>query len=174
MDLGWAGSGPFSIQSGGLPHLHLLVFLKTDHKFLTTANIDRFITAEIPTEEDAIGQDLRGIIQSTMVYSHCAGCNRDTLCMQGLNPLTAQICRKGYPCQFQQETVITDDGYPLYRRRDTGVSFPVEVRTTGGNIPLVINNQRVVPYSPYFPLRYKTHIDVEVCGSVKAVKCIHK
>jgi len=38
----------------------------------------------------------------------------------------------------------------------------------------VIDNQRVVPYSPYFSLRYKAHINVEVCGSVKAVMYIHK
>jgi len=32
----------------------------------------------------------------------------------------------------------------------------------------------VVPYSPYLSLRYKAHINVEICGSVKAVKYIHK
>jgi len=38
----------------------------------------------------------------------------------------------------------------------------------------VIDNQRVVPYSPYFSIRYKAHINLEVCGSVKAVKYIRK
>jgi len=166
--LGWVWT--IEYQKRGLPHLHLLVFLKTDHQFLTAANIDRFISAEIPTEEDAIGHELHGIIQSTMVHSHSAGGNGDTLCMQGVNPLTAQTCRKGYPRKFQQETVITEDGYPLYRRRDTGLSFTVQVRTSGGNVSAVIDNQRVVPYSPYLSLRYKAHINVEVCGSVKAVK----
>jgi len=38
----------------------------------------------------------------------------------------------------------------------------------------VIDNQRLVPYSPFFSLRYKAHVNVEVCGSIKAVKYIHK
>ena len=102
--LGWVWTREY--QKRGLPHLHLLVFLKTDDKFLTAANIDRFISAGIPTEEDAIGQELREIIQSTMVHSHCAGGSGDTLCMQGLNPLIAQTCHKSYPRQIQEETLI--------------------------------------------------------------------
>jgi hypothetical protein len=170
--LGWVWT--IEYQKRGLPHLHLLVFLRTDHQFLTAANIDRFISAEIPTEADAISQELRGIIQGTMVHTHCAGGNGQAMCMQGLNPLTTQTCRKGYPRQFQEETLITEDGYPLYRRRDTGQSFTVEVSGSGARVPAVIDNRRVVPYSPYFSLRYRAHINVEVCGSVKAVKYIHK
>ena len=61
--LGWVWT--IEYQKQGLPHLHLLVFLKTDYQFLTAANIDQFISAEIPTEEDVIGQELSAIIQST-------------------------------------------------------------------------------------------------------------
>ena len=58
--LGWVWT--IEYQKRGLPHLHLLVFLKTDHKFLTAADIDCFISAEIHTEDDAICQELRAII----------------------------------------------------------------------------------------------------------------
>ena len=170
--LGWVWT--IEYQKRGLPHLHLLVFLKTDHQFLTAANIDRFISAEIPTEDNAIGQELRAIIQTTMVHTHCAGGNGQTQCMHGLDPLTTRTCRKGYPRLFQQETMVTEDGYLLYRWRDTGLSFTLQVRTSGGNVTAVIDNRRVVPYSSYFSLRYKAHINVEVCGSVKAAKYIHK
>ena len=54
------------------------------------------------------------------------------------------------------------------------MSFTLPVRTGSGNVTVVIDNRRVVPYCPYLSLRYKTHINVEVCGSVKAVKYIHK
>ena len=155
--LGWVWT--IEYQKRGLPHLHLLVFLKTDHQFLTAANIDRFISAEIPTEDDAMGQELRAIIQSTMGHTHCAGGNGQAHCMQGLDPLTTRTCRKGYPRPFQQETIITEDGYPLYRRRNTGLSFTLQVRTGRGNIMAVIDNRRVVPYSPYFSFRYK-HISM--------------
>jgi len=69
--LGWVWT--IEYQKRGLPHLHLLVFLKTDPQFLTAANIDRFISAEIPTGADAMSQELRGIIQSTMVHTQCVG-----------------------------------------------------------------------------------------------------
>ena len=170
--LGWVWT--IEYQKRGLPHLHLLVFLRTDHQFLTAANIAQFISVELPSANDPISEELRGIIQSTMVHTHCVGGNGQAMCMQGLNPLTTQTCRKGYPRQFQQETVITEDGYPLYRRRDTGQAFTVTVGSSGASSVAIIDNQRVVPYSPYFSLRYKAHINVEVCGSVKAVKYIHK
>ena len=38
----------------------------------------------------------------------------------------------------------------------------------------MLSYRRVVPYSPYLSLHYKAHIKVEICGSVKAVKYIHK
>ena len=170
--LGWVWT--IEYQKRGLPHLHLLVFLKTDHQFLTAGNIDRFMSAEIPTEDNAIGQELCAIIQTTMVHTHCAGGNGQALCMQGLDPLTTRTSHKGHPRPFQRETIVTADGYPLYCRRDTGLSFTLPVRTSAGNVTDVIDNRRVVPYSPYFSLLYKAHINVEVCRSVKAVKYIHK
>jgi len=76
--LGWVWT--IEYQKRGLPHLHLLVFLKTDQTFLTGGNIDRFISAEIPTGTDAMSQELRGIIQSTIVYTQGRGGNRKALC----------------------------------------------------------------------------------------------
>ena len=126
--LGWVWT--IEYQKRGLPHLHLKVFLKTDHQFLTTAHIDRFICAEIPTEDDSISLELRAIIQTTMVHTHCAGGNSQAQCMQGLDPLMSRTCQKGYPRPFQPETIVSQDGYPLYRRRDTGLSFTLPVRTS--------------------------------------------
>ena len=34
----------------------------------------------------------------------------------------------------------------------------------------VVDDQRVVPYNPYFRCRYDAHINVEICASVKAYK----
>ena len=170
--MGWVWT--IEYQKRGLPYLHLLVFLKTDHQFLIVANIDQFISAEIPTEHDLMGQELRAIIQSTMVHNHCAGGNGHAQCMQGLDPLTTWTCPKSYPRPVQQETIMTEDSYPLYRRRDTGVSFTLSVRTRGQNIIAVIDNRRVVPSSCYFSFRYKAHINMEVYGSVQAVKYIQK
>ena len=148
--LGWVWT--IEYHKRGLPHLYLLVFLKTDYQFLTAAHIDRLISAEIPTEDDSIGQELRAIIQTTMVHTHCAGGNGQAMCMQGLDPLTSRTCRRGYSRPFQDETIVSQDGYPLYRRQDTGLSFTLPVRTSAGNVAAVIDNRSVLPYSPYFSL----------------------
>jgi len=173
----WLGSSwvwTIEYQKRGLPHLHLLVFLTTDNQFLTAVNLDGFISTELPSTDDAISQELRGIIEKTIVHTHYVAHNGSVLCMQGLDPFSLQTCRKGYPRAFQEETIIDNDGYPTYPRRDTGQSYMLSVRRSGEDISALVDNRRVVPYSPYLSLRYKAHINVELCGSMKAVKYIHK
>ena len=75
--LGWVWT--IEYQKRGPPHLHLLVFLKTDHQFLTAASIDQFISAEILTGADVMSQELCGMIQSTMVHTHYVGGNGKAL-----------------------------------------------------------------------------------------------
>jgi len=55
-----------------------------------------------------------------------------------------------------------------------GQAYTMSIRRGGADVTALIENRRVVPYSPYLSLRYTAHINVEVCGSVKAVKYIHK
>jgi len=46
----WGCVWSIEYHKRGLPHLHLLEYLTTDHEFRTAANIDCLISAEIPTE----------------------------------------------------------------------------------------------------------------------------
>ena len=62
---------------------------------------------------------------------------------------------------------MQEDGYPLYRRRNTGDTYI-------GRNGFVYDNRWVVPYNPYLTWRYKAHINIEVCASVQAIKYIHK
>ena len=161
-------------QKCGLPHLHLLDYLTTDCQFLTPDIIDGFISAELPPTDNPINEGLRGIIKTTMVHIHCIANNGSAQCMQGLDPFSVQTCQKAYPHSFQDVTIINQDGYPTYRMRDTGQSYAMSVRRGGADVTTLVDNCRVVPYSAYLFLRYKAHINVEVGGSVKAVKYIHK
>jgi len=47
-------------------------------------------------------------------------------------------------------------------------------RGTAKDIPFTIDNRYEVPYSPYLTARYKAHLNVEICGSIQAIKYIHK
>ena len=170
--LGWVWT--IEYQKHGLPHLHLLVFLRTNYQFLTAANIDSFNSAELPHANDAITQELRGIIETTIVHTHCITQAGNAVCMQGLDPMMVQTCKKEYSRTFQEETMINEDGYPTYHRRNTGQSLSVTFKRNGADVIAIIDNRRVVPYRAYLSECYKAHIKVEICGSVKAVKYIHK
>jgi len=161
-------------QKRGLPHMHLLVFLDTDPTFLTAENIDRLISAELPDETTEHGQQLGIIIKGSMVHTQCAGGNKNALCMKSSGQDQPQRCSKRYPREFQEETIVQANGYPLYRRRNSGKSFTIMGRGTATDIPVTIDNRYVVPYNPYLTGRYKAHVNVEICGSVQAIKYIHK
>jgi hypothetical protein len=42
------------------------------------------------------------------------------------------------------------------------------------NLGFVFDNRWVVPYNAYLTMRYKCHINVEVCSSITAVKYLYK
>jgi hypothetical protein len=80
-------------------------------------------------------------------------------------------CTKRYPRDFCEETSVSEDGYPLYRRRNQPeTAFEKTVRGTRVNV----DNRWVVPYNPYLTRRYKAHINVEVCSSIKVIKYLYK
>ena len=118
-------------QKRGLPHAHILVTLKNGYKLSTVNDIDKYISAEIPdSETDSI---LYNTVVNNMIYGPC-----DSRCI-----IKGQ-CSKHYPREFREETIMSPDGYPYYKRR---------------------NN---VPYCPGLLRIFNCHINVEVVSSVKS------
>ncbi|GBM26335.1 hypothetical protein AVEN_239339-1 [Araneus ventricosus] len=70
-----------------------------------------------------------------------------------------------FPREFRTQTTMNVSGYPLYRRRPGDTEF---VRGRG------TENRFVVPYNPYLLLKYNTHIIVEFCIFLRAVKYVYK
>ena len=66
-----------------------------------------------------------------------------------------------------------DDGFPAYRRRSPEQGGNSFIRRKGDE-ETVITNEWVVPYSPLLSRLFETHLNVEVCSSVKAIKYICK
>ncbi|OBZ81251.1 hypothetical protein A0J61_10700 [Choanephora cucurbitarum] len=66
--------------------------------------------------------------------------------------------------------------YPLYCRRMDGRSHRVQIRgkQTNEMKSVYLTNQNVVPYNPFLTEKYKAPINVELCGSVDAIKYINK
>ena len=141
-------------QKRGLPHMHLLVFLDPQDRIKCAEDIDCLIRADIP--DPVTETNLYNIVTMVMLHGPC-----DSRC-QG----PTGKCTKGFPKPFRETTSIVENGYPQLRR-------PKNNRTHEKNNH-VYDNTAVVPYCPYFSLKYNAHINCEACFSIKAVKYIHK
>ena len=75
-------------------------------------------------------------------------------------------CSKFYPKEFQEETNLTDTGFTLYRRRDTGIY----IRRDNHNL----DNKWVVPHNIQLLKKYQAHINVEYVNKSKLLKYLCK
>ncbi|XP_078431709.1 uncharacterized protein LOC144703386 [Wolffia australiana] len=75
-------------------------------------------------------------------------------------------CSKKFPKEFVDSTQVTNDGYPLYLRRNNGRAIQKG--------PHVIDNRWVVPYNKYLCKAFNCHINVEICSSIQSVKYLYK
>ncbi|XP_021754741.1 uncharacterized protein LOC110720016 [Chenopodium quinoa] len=136
----------------------MLLFLHEADKLKTQTDIDRLISAELPdTEKDHIA--FEAVVQY-MTHGPCGALNPKCPCMQGGR------CSKYYPKNFNSETSIGEDGYPIYRRRNDG-------RTTTKN-GITIDNTFIVPYNVDLLVKYQAHINVEVCNKYTCTKYLFK
>jgi hypothetical protein len=159
-------------QKRGLPHMHILIFLASQYKLRTPADIDSSIQAYWP---DPLTQPtLFNTIKHCMVHGPCGIANPRSPCMEKGH------CTKGYLKPFSSSTQLDNHGYPHYYRPNDGRAYDV-----GG---FLIDNRWIVPYSPYFPARYllctttntlinllllyryDCHINVECAASLGAFK----
>ncbi|XP_073138923.1 uncharacterized protein [Henckelia pumila] len=144
-------------QKKGLPHAHMLVILKQEHKINTVDLFDCYVSAEVPDQD--IHPRLHSLVVRHMMHGPCGHLNEKNSCM-----IRGQ-CKNHYPRQFVQKSTQGQDGYP-YRRRDYGGT--VDIRGAK------LNSQWVVPYNPYLLYRYDCHLNVEVCSGLTAVKYLYK
>ncbi|XP_053149050.1 LOW QUALITY PROTEIN: uncharacterized protein LOC128343641 [Hemicordylus capensis] len=145
-------------QKRGLPHAHILLILTEHYKPKTETSIDDIVSAEIPNIETT--PRLHEIVTKHMIHGPCGTHNRHSPCMSN------EKCTKEFPKEYQEQTIANINGYPKYRRRNTGNSKNQRGKP--------IDNRWVVPYNPFLALRYNCHINVEVCASVRSVKYLFK
>nr|GEX47057.1 hypothetical protein [Tanacetum cinerariifolium] len=93
-------------QKRELPHAHILLWLEDHYKYRTLGEI----LAELPSPTD----DLLGYkaVTDYMLHGPCGKDVRYALCnVEGK-------CSKHFTKPIYEETIIDQDGYPIYRRRD--------------------------------------------------------
>jgi hypothetical protein len=113
-------------QKRGLPHAHILVWLREDCKVRTIEDVDNLVCAEIPDPEVSARRwtprylqtspELHRIIAQCMAHGPCGPeyPEADSPCMK------EGVCTKKYPREFTDTTSLGRNGYALYRRRDNG------------------------------------------------------
>jgi len=147
-------------QKRGLPHMHCLIFLQQEYKLSTAAAVDPCIRAFWP---DPITEPrLFAVVKQCMVHGPCGTVNPSAAC---LDPITKE-CKRRFPKDFVEETVLEDNSFPKYRRPDDGCSFDVH------GVPT--DNRWIVPYSPYLLATYQCHINVECAVSIGALQYLFK
>ncbi|KAL3648627.1 hypothetical protein CASFOL_005030 [Castilleja foliolosa] len=145
-------------QKRGLPHAHILLFLSKEKKYPTPDDIDRIICAEIPDKEsDPTYYD---VVKTHMMHGPCGIAKKSSLCMADGK------CSKHFPKQYTETTVIDDDGYPRYRRRDSAKFIEK------GGVPL--DNRYVVPHNRTLLMKFGAHINVEWCNQSRSIKYLFK
>ncbi|XP_043463102.1 uncharacterized protein LOC122501545 [Leptopilina heterotoma] len=141
-------------QKRGLPHIHLLVTLKSNYKISTPEIVDKYISAEIPNPNENL--ELHEIVKANMIHGPCGDWCFDK----------DGKCSKHFPKSFTDHTTMDEDGYPKYKRKNTGTY----VRRDNSEF----DSRYVVPYNKELLLLFRSHINVECVKGVKSVKYLFK
>lgn len=121
--------------------MHLLITLAKENKIDTPQKIDRYISAEIP--DPIIKPKLHELVTKHMIHGPCGNrCQKDGK------------CSKGFPKNFQNETIIDENNYPAYKRTDNKKTYEKN--------EFIFDNRSVVPYVAEFLLQFDCHINVEI------------
>ncbi|XP_022023539.2 uncharacterized protein LOC110923789 [Helianthus annuus] len=145
-------------QKRGLPHAHICLFLNDESKLPSVDHVDNFISAEIPAKN--LDPDLYNLVSDYMIHGPCGVAKPNCPCM------VEGTCSKKFPKKFSEQTTLDSNGYPVYRRADSG--FFVE------KSGIQLDNRSVVPYSKTLLRRYQAHINVEWCNQAASIKYLFK
>ena len=146
-------------QKRGLPHCHLLLWLKEGSRIRRNEDIDRYVSAELP--DPVTNSEAHRVISEFMLHGPCGLANTSAPCMKDVDK-----CKKGFPKPYCSDTFVDQKGFVHYRRRDSGI------KATKQNMEL--DNTYVVPYNESLCMRFYAHINVEYCEWTMMIKYLFK
>ncbi|XP_074328064.1 uncharacterized protein LOC141665976 [Apium graveolens] len=102
-------------QKRGLPHAHILIWLHPDDRPKTTEQIDKMVSPEILDPEiDPVGYNA---VSNYMIHGPCGSDYTKSPCMVKGN------CIKHFPKRYNSHTFFDECGFPMYKRRRTGITI---------------------------------------------------
>jgi len=99
-------------QKRGLPHAHILNLLHPSSKHPTPDDIDKIISAKIPSPDKHV--ELYRLVGTHTMHGPYGLANKKSPCMK------KDCCSKFYPKKFMNHNIVDNEGYPIYRIRDNG------------------------------------------------------
>ncbi|XP_045823935.1 uncharacterized protein LOC123916509 [Trifolium pratense] len=145
-------------QKRGLPHAHILLWLDKRDRLDSPASIDSVICAEIRDEN--LFPKLYYVVSRFMIHGPCGKDIEYSPYMKNYR------CSKFYPKKFVKQTTFDERGYPIYRRRDLGVTVLKK--------EIQLDNRSVVPYNPSLIMKYQAHVIIEFCNKSNCIKYLFK
>ena len=135
-------------QKRGFPHAHILLFLDPKDKCPSPIDIDIIIMAEIPDlDDDLVANEA---VKQFIMHGPCGSTKLKSPCMVNGK------CTKHFPKRFYEETIIDEEGFPIYTRINDGKT----IEKNG----ILLNNLYVVPYNVDILVKYQSHLSVEWCN----------
>ncbi|XP_057756526.1 uncharacterized protein LOC130975811 [Arachis stenosperma] len=153
-----AGMYTIEFQKRGLPHAHMLLWLNGESNLQSVEIVNEFICAELPNPQKF--PSLYNVVTKYMIHGLCGRLRPSSPCMKDGK------CSKFYPKRFVDQTSFDEDGYPIYRRRNMGVTVKIN--------DVDIDNRFVVPYNPLLLMKYQAHINLEFCNKSNVIKYLFK
>ncbi|KAJ4786766.1 ATP-dependent DNA helicase pif1, partial [Rhynchospora pubera] len=145
-------------QKRGIPHVHIVVWLADRTALSDPAAIDSVISAELPNPvTDPEGY---AVVSRFMLHGPCGASRPMSPCMKDGK------CKKYFPKEFSESTVITHDEFVRYRRRNLGI--------TAEKNGCLLDNRHVVPHNIKMLIKCDAHINVERCHSSSTIKYLFK
>nr|GMD60325.1 Cleavage stimulating factor 64 [Ipomoea batatas] len=135
---------------------------RKNHKFYSGRDVDAIVGAEIP--DPVQNPSLHSLVAKHMIHGPCGSLNPQNPCM--VENSGVSLCKSRYPKRFSDATVLGENSYPTYKRRDNS-----RLVTVHGH---QLDNKWVIPYNSYLLSKFDCHINVEVCATIKCVKYIYK
>jgi hypothetical protein len=133
--------------------------MEKKYKITCLEQYDLLISAELPNKKKY--PELYKMVMKYMMHGPYGVLNHNCSCTKSHDSY-----KDHYPQPFCDATVQGKDSYPVYRRREDGRKEKVRGHE--------LDNRWVVPYNPYLLRLFNCHINVETCGSIKAVKYLFK
>jgi len=95
-----------------------------------------------------------------MIHGLCGFARLNSPCMKD------RRCSMFYPKKFVSRTSFDESGYPIYQRRDLGVTV------TKNDVQL--DNRSVFPYNPTLIMKYQAHINIQYCNRSNCITYLFK